>query len=88
MINVQLDVVAPGESLGDGTAVWSGVLPELPAGGDTLEIRGKQLEGEVDNYRVTGAAHWMLSARLLTERQSASVIVYVETWDPDSDPEG
>jgi len=88
MINVQIDVVEPGGALGDGTAVWSGVLPELPAGGDTLEIRGKQLGGAVDNYRVTGAAHWILSARLVAECQSASVILYVEPWDPGADPEG
>jgi hypothetical protein len=39
VINAQIDLVTPEDEDGEGTAVWSGLLPELPAGGDTLEIR-------------------------------------------------
>lgn len=94
MINVQIDVTDPADALGESTAVWSGVLPELPAGGDTLEIRGDRLGGitspqqrPVTSYRVTGRAHWVLFA---VDRAvlHPSVILDVEPWDPDSDPEG
>lgn len=95
MINVQIDVTDPADPLGEGTAVWSGVLPELPAGGDTLEIRGERPGGvtswqqrPVTSYRVTGKAHWVI----FTEDRAAlhsSVILDVALWDPDTEePDG
>lgn len=85
MINTQIDLVTPEDKDGEGTAVWSGLLPELPAGGDTLEIRGHRTgtaQRPVDLYRVTGKTHWIVFAE---DRRgdSLSVIVDVEPWTPD-----
>lgn len=86
MINVQLDLVNPDDEDGEGTAVWSGQLPERPTKGDTLEIRGRRItrnaQRPVTLYRVTGDVHWVL----FTEDpacHTGSVIVNVESWDPD-----
>lgn len=63
-LHVQIDV--------NETAVWSGVLPALPAVGNTIEVRGS---GE---YRVTGV-HWIVFA---DEPYYASVLVDAEEWTP------
>lgn len=86
MINVQIDVIDPTEEHPEGTAVWSGRLPELPATGDTLEIRHPLPGGgnrKVTTYRVTGPAHWILFPEDPDGLfHSASAIVTVQSWEP------
>lgn len=70
MINVQVDL-DEGAGPGEGTAIWSGVLPQIPPTGDTMEIRrwGHGFDG---CYRVK-ESHWILSA----QSDHTSVIITV-----------
>lgn len=86
MISVQVDVRLRPED-DDTTAIWSGCWPQVPAAGDTFEIR---LGEHAGMYRVE-RAHWVLfdadtSARRPVGPYVSSAIVTATPWDPPMSP--